>query len=210
MYRNRLDIWWTFKEVLDTRNSGDSTAWSMANTFYQEFYTKYANAPLWADSSTADDYIEDLYLLVYARYFDSYCVRTEYDYDVDEDSQVLDTTTLERFIVNFINLIVLTYPKYSTLLAYYDAQQSNLMNQISSTQTGVARFNDTPQNAESGDEFEGDTHVTNITNTSATSATDGMTPIERLKQIQDSYKSVMNDWSNEFAKLFIDENNISL
>lgn len=210
MYKYELEVWWKFKEVLDARDSGDNKPWNLEKTFFDEFYNDYTNAPLWKSDSAAKDYLEELYSLVFARYYEDLCVKTPYNFELDEDSQVLDVDTIDRFITNFINIIVLTYPKYSTLLSVYQSKEGKLLDQINSMQSGVARFNDTPQNSESDDEFENDNHVTNITKTSASNTTDGMTPIERLKQIQDGYKSVMRDWSNEFRVLFIDEANLSL
>lgn len=204
MRRYELQFWWTFKEVLDDMDSDDNQPWNLTKTFYQEFYTFFKNAPIWKDTTAAKTYIEELWQFIYARYYNEYILYTEH-----EDDE-LSPDQLTKFFTRLVNLLVLTYPKYSTLLAAYAQKENALLAQISSETTGVARFNDTPQNEEAGDEFAGDSHVTNLTQTRGTNLTDGMTPIQRLKEIQDSYKSVMRDWCNEFAILFIEEDNLSL
>ena len=172
------------------------------NYFSDVFYGGFQNAPIWKSANVAKDHIEDLWQLVFARFYKEYCFGT------DEDE--LTENEAKEFLVKLINIIVMTYPKYAALLDYYKAKEGSLLDQINSVTTGLARFNDTPQNEEADDEFEGDLHVTNLTKTKGTSATDGMSPIERLKQIQDSYKLVLRDWSDEFKKIFIEGGNITL
>lgn len=203
MIRYDLYYYWNLQEVIKEKTTTEYDPWSVA-TFHTLFYTDFANAPVWKDSSTAKDYIEDLWQLIYARYYEEMCL-----YTIDADTNPT-AAEIKAFFNRLINVLVLTYPKYSVLLKAYTDKQANLLDQISSVQTGIARFNDTPQTEENSEDFEDDDHVTNLTKTSATNSTDGMTPIERLKQIQDSFKSVLNDWCNEFNKIFIDEANISL
>ena len=209
MYRYELQNWWTFKEVLDILDEGSNLPWAMQDNFEGEFHSMFSGAPVWKNASAALDYIEDLWSLLFARYYDDYVL---YNYD-DEDGEEVEPTTdeIRAFFAKLINVIVLTYPKYSVLLKSYQTKENGLLDQIASNTTGVARFNDTPQNVEDGGaDFEDDNHVTNITSTKGTSLTDGMTPIERLKQIQEGYKSVMRDWCNEFKILFINGENISI
>ena len=209
MIRYELKNWWTLEEVLTNFVGYNFLPWDNDSnfTFYHIFNENFPTAPLW-ENNASKDYIEDLWLLIHARYYDEVCVSTDYDCSTEE--QTLTEDDYFNFMVRLVNLMVLTYPKYATLLKAYKDKENSLLGQISSVTTGVARFNDTPQNEEANDEFESDSHVTNITKTAGTSLTDGMTPIQRLKEIQDAYKSVVRDWCNEFRILFIDEANFSL
>ena len=194
-----LKYYWTFKEVVDSLAEANIEPYD-TNTFSSIFYDIFPNAPLWKADHSSKDHLEDLWQLVYARFYCEYCYGTEED-EISGETE---------FMIKFVNLSVMSYPKYAALLDYYKAKEGSLLDQINSVTTGLARFNDTPQNEEADDEFEGDLHVTNLTKTKGTSATDGMSPIERLKQIQDSYKLVLRDWSDEFKKIFIEGGNITL
>ena len=142
MYRYEIRTWWTLQEVLDEIDENHNYPWIMNKTFYQEFYTAFSGAPIWKDVSTAKEYIEDLWKLVFARYYGDYIL---YTYD-DEDGEVEPTAAdALDFFTRLINLIVLTYPKYSTLLTAYKAKETTLLDKIAADTTGVARYNDTPQ-----------------------------------------------------------------
>lgn len=194
-----VKYFYTLKEIVKSFTTLDVEPYD-SNTFEDLFYEEFPNAPLWKQDHSSKDYLEELWQLTYARFYD------HYTYSGDSETPEHE----EIFFVRMINIIVMTYPKYSSLMKYYKDKEGLLMNQIETTGEGLARFNDTPQNEEADDEFEGDLHVTNITKTKSVSATDGVSPIERLKQIQDSYKMVLRDWSNEFEKIFIEEGDITL
>lgn len=146
-------------------------------------------------------YITDVWNLIIARYFDHYCVEaSEYD-----SASGLQTSLIREFIVKLLNIFNMTTEKYSVLLGFYASKKADLMNKIQSTSSGSAKFNDTPQNY---GEFSDDDHMTNITKTEGSSSTDGDTLMERLNEIQNKYRKILQDWSNEFEKIFVEEGNV--
>ena len=116
--------------------------------------------------------------------------------DVDIRSEYI------KWIWRFLALLDQTSPYYLTLLEAYDSAATSLMDDITATSKNKVKFNDTPQNANTGDVYEGDNYITNFTSTEGESSSPLMSKIMRLKEIQDHYKSVMGDWVNEFQKLF--------
>lgn len=182
MSRPQLKYEFTLQEAID-----ETTPWSSnIKLFSTLFYTRYPRAPLW-DGSQSKSYIEDLWKLIYASYYNWYCLEC--------DDEEIDTTEQERFYINVIDIMVKTYDRYSSILTAFEAIKNKLMDQVkSSTETG---YNDTPQ--EEGD-YTDETHRT--TYTKVTSLIDGATPVERLDEVQRKIRNTYRDWADEFASLF--------
>lgn len=159
--------------------------------------------------------VEELFNLIKARYFDHgfFVSETELHrpiYDITEEYQKL----LRKPLNNLLNKIALTYKKYDLLLGYYASKEATLLAQVSSTSTGdssninVNKRNETPQNE--GD-YSGDTHATEVSRAESTadntivSVTDKDTPIMRLAEIQQLYKNLLADWSDEMERCFFEE-----
>ncbi len=159
--------------------------------------------------------VEELFNLIKARYFDHGFVITEIELplsrdDITEECQKL----LRKPLNNLLNKIALTYKKYDLLLGYYASKEATLLAQVSSTSTGdssninVNKRNETPQNE--GD-YSGDTHATEVSRAEGTadntivSVTDKDTPIMRLAEIQQLYKNLLADWSDEMERCFFEE-----
>ena len=143
-------------------------------------------------------YIPDILNNVYQLHNENYCVFT--------DNVSVASSEALRFLMKFLTLLNQTAPRYKELLAYYNAQKTKLLDKLKTINTGLVKFNDTPQG--SGD-FSDDTHTSNITSTSGSSEMEVKTPIERLKEIQDSYSDVLARWSEEFNNLFVEEGNFA-
>ena len=121
-----------------------------------------------------------------------------------------------------------TYDKYKALLAMYDAQLATLFDGVSKTtynavtdaqtynvgaRTKTSRVNDTPQN---GGDWDDDDHTSEITKDSDAAAVDTANNVrtgsldvsspayEKLDKIQNTIKSVYEDWAKEFEKCFYD------
>lgn len=135
---------------------------------------------------------------VYRLHFENYCLMS----DVELSSK---STQAKWWLLKFLTLLNQTAFRYKTLLSAYDSQKTKLLDKLSSVNTGLAKFNDTPQG--SGD-FSDDTHTTNITKTSSETQMEIKTPIERLKEIQDGFSDVLARWSEEFDNLFLEEANL--
>lgn len=144
------------------------------------------------------NFIPDVINNVYRLHFENYCLFS----DVELSSK---STQAKLWLIKFLTLLNQTAFRYKTLLGAYDSQKSKLLDKLSSSNTGLAKFNDTPQG--SGD-YADDTHTTNITKTSSETLTEIKTPIERLREIQDGFSDVLARWSEEFDNLFMEEANL--
>ena len=180
---------YTFKEVLDFLDNNPNEPWDMENSFHDEYYTTYGSAPLWtsATPAAAKPHIDDLYDLLFARFFDWYCVEV--------DDNLTATEIKSQFLDKMINILVNTYDKYAAILDSFATAKAKLMGQVeSSTETG---YNDTPQ---SEGDYTDSTHRTSYTK--VTSLVDGATPVERLDEIQKKIRNTMLEWTDEFKPLF--------
>lgn len=148
----------------------------------------------WAWSTYVDKVINNVYQL----HHENFCVFSEVQLSAP-------STQAKTFMMKFLTLLNQTAFRYKSLLSAYDSQKTKLLDKLSSINTGLAKFNDTPQG--SGD-FSDDTHTTNVTKTSSETQTEVKTPIERLKEIQDGFSDVLARWSEEFDNLFLEEANL--
>lgn len=103
------------------------------------------------------------------------------------------------------NRVVESYDYYHSLCAFYAAAHDNLMADVVATSSNKVKFNDTPQNLGEGDTYDTDDYNTHVTTTSGQSTSPMMTKIMRLKEIQDHYKSVMDDWVKYVGRVFLPE-----
>ena len=190
---------WTLQEVIAqvgyTVNPWDSTyKVSFVTIMYDEM--ELETIPLWKGTTpeAAKDYIEDLWQIIIARFYNWSCIET-----VSADLNSLEAyKEYTRFFTKLANIVLMTYDKYAGIIKSFKSIQSDLMAQVkSTTETG---YNDTPQSEGS---YGDTTHRSSYTK--VTSLVDGATPIERLNEINNKLKNIMLDWSNEFKRLFWEE-----
>lgn len=111
-----------------------------------------------------------------------------------------DETDLHEWFTKFIRTLNQTYFKYGYLVKEYKSQMDHLMDKIGTSST--SRFNDTPQNNESGSfDWSDDSHLTNISKVDAES--DVATPIARLDEIRALLTNSYVNWAYEFRMLFL-------
>lgn len=168
-------------------------------TFKNVFYELFSSSPVFDSSGNTISYVEDLFQLVYARFSNHYMI--------DTTEEELDDTLVEKALTKFVNIILMNYDRYKVIFKIYQDNINDMLPAINSVSVGIARFNDTPQGEESGDEYEDHDHTTNITKSKATTESDGTTLMNRLKELQDSYANLMKDFSDKFAELFLEEGN---
>ena len=113
------------------------------------------------------------------------------------------TTPFLRKVLNILNG---SYDRYNAVYEAFETQKSKLLDKIKTTQLGSAKFNDTPQG--NGD-YSDDTHTTNITLTKGETESDNLTPVMRLKEIEDSLNDILFNWSKEFEKIFVEGGNLN-
>ena len=104
--------------------------------------------------------------------------------------------------IKLISLLNDTYEYYTTLLAQYASAKADLMADIKATSKNKVKFNDTPQNANTGDVYEGDNYITHFTKTEGETSSPLMSKMMRLKEIQDNYRDLMSSWGRDFERIF--------
>lgn len=123
-------------------------------------------------------------------------------YDED-DTSATKAKKIFDFLCKVYARLEETHDYYVKMLGLYASEASNLMKQISTSTTGLNKFNDTPQDqSDSDDDITDSSHLTNITKTSATTTTDGATVMARLKEIELQYSDLLSKWTDEFSDLF--------
>ena len=152
--------------------------------------------------------MEALWQRVVARYYKEYLFKIEKYFNEDEPSQSEIEQAMNDWLINYLNLVAQTAEYYMTLLTIYDDEKANLMEDIRAISKNKVKFNDTPQNPNTADVYEGDDYITHFTSTEGETSSPLMTKMMRLKEIQDHYKNLIADWVNEFERLFIEGENL--
>lgn len=98
-----------------------------------------------------------------------------------------------------------TYERYAPILKAYKDKEASLMAKVAVTSTGVARFNDTPQN---GGLYDDDSHTTNITQSSGTTESDNGTPMARLEEVRRYWRNIQKEWVDELGRITIEGDNL--
>ena len=156
-----------------------------------------------------DTNVEALWQRVVSRYYDDYLfsITKRYDEGAPEVSDEIGQSFF-RWIEKFLTFVAQTYEYYSTLLGLYASAKTDLMADIKATSKNNVSFNDTPQNPNTAGAYEGDDYITHFTKTTGETSSPLMSKIMRLKEIQDHYKSLMEDWCDKAEMLFIEESNV--
>lgn len=154
------------------------------------------------------DIVKDLWQRIIARYNDDYIFRIVIKDNVSSPSQSEATNEFYKWLTRVMNFIAQTYEYYSTLLGVYAGAKASLMEDIKATSKNKVKFNDTPQNPNNLGVYEGDDYITHFTSTEGETSSPLMSKMMRLKEIQDHYKDLMEDWVDKASKLFIEEANV--
>lgn len=112
----------------------------------------------------------------------------------------------ESFAYRVIAVLNRTHERYITLLTEYASAKGHLMEQVKSGTVSTRKHNDTPQNANTEGVYEGDNYISDFTKLETDNASDMATKMTRLAEISDRYEDVMDDWVNEFKRIFMEEN----
>lgn len=152
--------------------------------------------------------IVKLWQEIYARFYEEPVLK--FRFKIDEEIPTFEDATFKQFatdefktwMLRVVSIITRTEPYYDTLLGAYADAQSHLMDDIRATSSNTIKYNETPQNLDSTGAYEGDDHLTNFTKTEGENQSPLTSKIMRLKEIQDHYKKVLDDWVNEFHCMF--------
>lgn len=133
------------------------------------------------------------------------CARFIDEYILIDDTKSDYKEFTAPFLRKVLNILNGSFDRYNAIYNAFETQKSKLLDTIKTTQLGSAKFNDTPQG--NGD-YSDDTHTTNITLTKGETESDNMTPVMRLKEIEDSLNDILFNWSKEFEKIFVEGGNV--
>lgn len=162
-----------------------------------------------ADWTTQSAIYNELYSLVMGRFYQYAIVKIAKPVGSPEPTQEEIRPHVLDFFMKLLSIINDTHDYYMTLLSNYAAAKAELMDDIVATSRNKVKFNDTPQNPNTGDTYEGDNYITHFTATEGENSSPLMSKIMRLKEIQDNYKDLMSIWVNDFRKLFYEESRLA-
>ena len=134
------------------------------------------------------------------------CSRFINEYILIDDTKSDYKEFTAPFLRKVLNILNGSFDRYNAVYEAFETQKSKLLDTIKTTQLGSAKFNDTPQG--NGD-YSDDTHTTNITLTKGETESDNLTPVMRLKEIEDSLNDILFNWSKEFEKIFVEGGNLN-
>lgn len=143
---------------------------------------------------------EDFFKYLFKEYSNSYCACSV----SDEDSDIINASS--NFMDNILNMFVVTFPKYKELYSALEKEKNNLLRGVTATTAnkGYNKFKDTPQGAVSMEELDSDNMNTNVTiqENENTYSDERDTPVARIKEIQERYVKLYEEWGNEFKVFF--------
>lgn len=143
-------------------------------------------------------YIQDVVDVVFDRQHENYMYHINEDRDLTEDD-------IKKALNKFLNVMNLTMPKYIPILYQYDHNYEDLLRKVESESESFSRFNDTPQNEQDEVDYNTDDYATTMGRNKNVSKVDSNSIPLKLKELQENYKSIVLEWSNEFDMIFIDE-----
>lgn len=117
-------------------------------------------------------------------------------YDETKNIEQAERIVYKHFIYKWWMIMKSTFNKYAPLINLYRDKEASLLANIK--QTGISRYNDTPQN---GGDWSDDQHTTNISTTET--STEGATTAVRLAEVRAMWENLYSEWANEFKGLFI-------
>lgn len=200
----RIETWFTFQEILNASQSAPvkphdvNTSATWFTDALAEYELKYNIVGL--DSSFTDADVKDIVNVLMTQVYNRHS--KDYFYKVDEDKEQPSQSDFDNAMIKLINVINMTAPRYIPMLKQFKEASKDPIKPVSSTSTGVTKFNDTPQ--DEGD-FGDDEHNTNITNSTNTTTADSDSLMNRLEQMFKNFRSLILDWTNDFNILFFKE-----
>lgn len=208
-----INNWYTFREILNIYPELAPTPNSINNTdnwfdeMLQEAGLGVNLVGIDTDGSHITDekisqYIDDIMNVVFDRQHDNYLYKVVLecgeDYELTEDD-------FKKAMNKIINVFNLTAPKYIPILYQYERNYENVLRKVESESESFTRFNDTPQNEMDDVDFNTEAYASNMGKSKNVSAVDSNSIPLQLKELQENYKSIILEWSNEFDQIFIDE-----
>lgn len=158
-----------------------------------------------SDLVTNKTIYDELFSLVLGKYRDKACVKIVKCFNEDEPTTAEKEEALSNWGIKFLSLLNDTHDVYITLLTNYAAAKTHLMDDITATSENKVGFNDTPQNPNTSQVYEGDDYLTHFTKTRGSTSSPLMSKIMRLKEIQENFRDLMSEWVRDFGRIFYEE-----
>ena len=188
----------------DLKTYSPFTKQTFTTTLQEVLELENLNGLLLPTDIASNPIYNELFSLVLGRYEKYAIVKIDKCLN-EEPSNAEKEIGLKNFFYKYISLLNDTHEYYVTLLSEYTSAKTHLMDDIKASNTSKVNFNDTPQNQNVDEEYDGDDHITHFTKTTSESSSPLNTKIMRLKEIQDNYKDLLSEWVNAFQKIFYSE-----
>lgn len=202
--------WGYYYQFQELVGKGLDTSGESLNDLFDAYNLDYAMSGLF--NLVEGDYvlkahIQTLWDRLKVRYGEEYFIVSNKPLNLNSPTTE-DVEIIRSHVLVIVSVLMNTYDRYSVILDAYSNAKTRLMDKLRDEGNSISRFNDTPQNEEEDDEFEGDAHVTNLTSYKTENAREVMTPIARLEELTRLYDNIIKDWTDEFKGVFIEEANI--
>jgi len=256
IYNNNGETWYNFAEIIDRipsqinlENESTPNIWGVlpANFPLQfgslKLITSFAilmsrngitknniidNIKSFIDYTNLHTYYDNLYKVLYNKYCDEYCIKSDILYQYSEFNtfnwDVSFNESIYTFFNRFINILDRTKERYKILIDAYENNKSNLMtkleekikNETDGTSSSIGKFNDTPQGEFVDGRYEQDDHLTSLNQDSGTTHGEGEQTrtyqieslMNQLNNVENKLNDIINKWANEFSNLFITDYNL--
>lgn len=157
------------------------------------------------DNGTIDPIADEIFRYYYERFFEHGVVVIP---TAQEYIDILDLNAQKAIIKywrKFFMKLNLTWDYYSTLMREYANAKNELMSDIKALSTSKNYFNDTPQTPNENDVYEGDNYISTFTKNVGETSSPLTSKIMRLKELQEHYKMILEDWLNNLEDTTFEE-----